>query len=166
MTDNSDENVGLTLKSQREKLGYSLESAAQHTRIRKAHLESIEKNQFSDLPGQVYVTGFIRVYSRYLGLDSNILLSQLEEIRKDDVCSSLEPGAVTRIQSRRSGRSFGGSGRNAFILGLFIVLFVCIAIYFFSVNPQDDDSGEVASRQSESAKDSGPMQGEAATEQK
>ena len=75
------EDIGTQLRNQREKLGYSLQQAAKHTCIRKTYLESIENNQFSDLPGKAYVTGFIKSYSLYLGVDNRPLLTQLEENR-------------------------------------------------------------------------------------
>ena len=65
--------IGTQLKDQREKLGYSLQEAAEHTRIRKTYLESIESNNFSDLPGYAYVTGFVKSYALYLGVDNDPL---------------------------------------------------------------------------------------------
>jgi cytoskeletal protein RodZ len=143
--ENTAEDIGLFLKAQRESLGYSLEDAAKHTRIRKTYLESIEKNQFADLPGQVYVTGFVRVYSRYLGLDSDALLSQLEEIQTYDVCSSLEPGAVTKLQPKRSKSTAAGEGRSAFVLGFLAVLVIGGVIYFMPAQLETTDSDEVTS---------------------
>jgi cytoskeleton protein RodZ len=143
--ENTVEDIGLFLKAQRESLGYSLEDAAQHTRIRKTYLESIEKNQFSDLPGQAYVTGFVRVYSRYLGLDCDVLLSQLEEIQTHDLCSSLEPGAVTKLQPKRSRRAAPGEGWSTFVIGFLAVLVIGGVIYFLPAQLQTTDSGEVTS---------------------
>jgi len=45
--------------------------------IRPSHLEAIEENRFSDLPGKVYITGFLRSYCDYLELDANVFIDKL-----------------------------------------------------------------------------------------
>ena len=79
MMENDVKDIGAQIKAQREKLGCSLQDVAQNTCIRKTYLESIENNQFSDLPGRAYVVGFVKAYARYLGMDIDPLLVQLEE---------------------------------------------------------------------------------------
>lgn len=143
MTENTDKDIGTLLKDQREKLGYSLQDAAQHTRIRITSLESIENNQFSDLPGQVYVTGFIKVYANYLGVDSAPLLRQLEEIRPNDGPQSVKSVSVFKHQSERFGKSSTGAGWRVFLFGVLVVLFVAAAVYFLLPMFQAEDPAEV-----------------------
>ena len=109
MTETAAEDIGTLFKTQREQLGYSLQDVAQHTRIRKTYLESIESNQFEDLPGQAYVTGFIKVYARYLSIDSSLLLALLEETQVSDEHPSLQPSTVTKHHPkhfRKPGKDF------------------------------------------------------------
>ncbi|MDH3544585.1 MAG: helix-turn-helix domain-containing protein, partial [Desulfuromonadales bacterium] len=80
----SAQNLGKELQSKREQFGYSLKDVAEHTRIRKVYLESMEQGQFEALPGQAYVTGFVRVYARHLGLDSDDLLARLNAPQEGD----------------------------------------------------------------------------------
>jgi cytoskeletal protein RodZ len=42
----------------------------------------MEKGQLEALPGQAYITGFIRVYARHLGLDSDELLGRLNALQE------------------------------------------------------------------------------------
>jgi cytoskeletal protein RodZ len=147
MIENTDQDIGTILKSQREKLGYSLQDAEQHTRIRLASLESIENNQFSDLPGQVYVTGFIKVYASYLGVDSAPLLKQLEEIQSTQGAPSVKSVSVVKHQTQRFGKSSPGIGWGAIVLGLFVILIVGALLYFLSPVFQDQDRADKTSIQ-------------------
>lgn len=119
--------IGARLKAQREKLGYTLDAAAGHTRIRKSHLINLEENQFSALPGRVYVVGFVRVYAQYLGLDSNELLLHLEPVATDAKTHFHAP--ISRSASPRKDDKRGGWG--AFAGGFLIVLLLGAAIYSY-----------------------------------
>lgn len=66
--------IGETLREAREARGLSLEDAAHETRIRAAHLEALEGEEFDRLGGDVYVRGFIRSYARAVGVDPEQLL--------------------------------------------------------------------------------------------
>ncbi len=147
MIENTDQDIGTVLRSQREKLGYSLQDAAQHTRIRLASLESIENNQFSDLPGQVYVTGFIKVYASYLGVDSASLLKQLEDIQSTQGAPSVKSISVVKHQTQRFGKSSPGIGWGAIVLGLFVILIIGALMYFLSPVFQDQDLADKTSIQ-------------------
>ncbi|MBI5189733.1 MAG: DUF4115 domain-containing protein [Nitrospirae bacterium] len=57
------------LKSARDKKGLSLRDISNRTRISYTFLEAIEEENFSVIPGEVFVTGFLRTYARELGLD-------------------------------------------------------------------------------------------------
>jgi cytoskeleton protein RodZ len=66
--------IGQQLKGRRELLGLSLEEIERHTRIRKHHLKAIENGAFDELPSPVQSRGMLTAYSRFLDLDSEILL--------------------------------------------------------------------------------------------
>lgn len=128
MMEESVVNIGAVLRSQREKLGYSLKEISEATRIRKTFLESLEDNQFTDLPGHVYVVGFIKSYALYLGLDCDSLLAELEEPETSSAPRSLASVPITKSQSKRSGKH-AKEGWSTFVLGLFVVLMLAGAIY-------------------------------------
>ena len=62
-------NLGNCFRLKRKKLNLSLEAAADQISVSKRHLEILEKNNFSALPPEIYVKGFIRRYCELLGLD-------------------------------------------------------------------------------------------------
>jgi cytoskeleton protein RodZ len=51
-------------------LGHDLRFVAETLHIRFIYLEAIEAGRYEELPGAVYVVGFIRSYADFLGLDS------------------------------------------------------------------------------------------------
>lgn len=69
--------VGQELKAARERLGMTLAELAAETRVPMRHLESIEKSEFSALPGQTYTVGFVRSYARALALDDVAIVNAL-----------------------------------------------------------------------------------------
>jgi len=154
MMENEVEDIGTLLKNRREQLGHSLDDAAQHTRIRKTHLESIENNRYSDLPGQVYVTGFIKVYARYLGLDSNSVLSMLDDLPQEDGSHVVRPVVVTKPYSTRPRKPAKNSGWRFFVLGLIVVLLLGAAAYYLTDLLTDRDSSEPTVSQEVSPKES------------
>lgn len=59
---------GADLRDERQRLHLAIEAIAEKTKIRRAYLQAIEEERFSDLPAAVFVRGFLREYARCLGL--------------------------------------------------------------------------------------------------
>lgn len=66
--------VGHSLKVVRERKGLALADVSARLRIRRPYLEAIEEGRFAELPGAVYVSGFLRQYAEFLGLDPDQVL--------------------------------------------------------------------------------------------
>jgi cytoskeleton protein RodZ len=60
---------GEKLKLEREKRKVTLEQISVSTKIGTRMLRALEENQFNQLPGGIFNKGFVRAYSRVLGLD-------------------------------------------------------------------------------------------------
>ena len=73
--------LGQYLRSAREALGIDLRDAAQQTRISHNYLKALENEDFSKLPGEVFVKGFLKNYGRFLRLDESEVLKKYEEMR-------------------------------------------------------------------------------------
>lgn len=56
------------LKEVREKKGYTLEQVSDILKIRKQYLLDLEEGDLEDIPGQVYVEGYRKIYHEFLGL--------------------------------------------------------------------------------------------------
>jgi cytoskeletal protein RodZ len=64
------ESIGEKIRKVREDKGYSLDQVARDTHITRRFLEALEEENFSALPGESYVIGFLRSYAEYLGLNA------------------------------------------------------------------------------------------------
>ncbi|MBI4009457.1 helix-turn-helix domain-containing protein, partial [Candidatus Roizmanbacteria bacterium] len=61
--------VGEILKKHREKLGIKLSEVEKQIRIREKFLRAIEENDWNIFTSKIYISGIIKNYSQYLGLD-------------------------------------------------------------------------------------------------
>lgn len=85
--------AGEILKKKRESLGKDLTTVSIDTKIQKRFLEYIESDQYDKFDSDVFTTGFIKIYSKYLELDVDKLLAVYrrsnlhngKEVEKKDV---------------------------------------------------------------------------------
>jgi len=70
--------LGAMMREMRENLGHELTTVAEELRIRLVFLEAIEAGRLSDLPGSAYVSGFLRAYSDYLGLNGEEIVHRFK----------------------------------------------------------------------------------------
>lgn len=61
--------IGPALRRAREQSSKTIDEVARDTKIRPEYLQALEVESFDALNGDVYVRGFLRSYSQYLGLD-------------------------------------------------------------------------------------------------
>ena len=62
--------LGERLKNIRERANISIEEISKVTKINKKYLEYIENDDYFNLPSDVYVRGFLRSYSNFLGIEA------------------------------------------------------------------------------------------------
>jgi len=75
------ESVGQKLRETREQHNFSLEQVARDTHISKQYLEALETEQFSTIPGETYIIGFLRNYAEYLSLNPEEIVSLYKNIQ-------------------------------------------------------------------------------------
>lgn len=68
--------LGNNLREARQRRRIDLVIAEQDTKIRSKYLAALETEDFDILPGPVFVRGFLRTYSRYLGLDAQLFVDE------------------------------------------------------------------------------------------
>lgn len=67
---------GEELRREREIRGISLKEIADATKISKRFLEALERNDHRTLPAPVFTRGFVREYSRYVGLNAEDMVNR------------------------------------------------------------------------------------------
>lgn len=73
------QHVGELLRFRRQQLGLNLTELAGRLRIRESYLQAIEQGRWTELPGQAYVTGFLRSYAQALDLDATQVLTRFKQ---------------------------------------------------------------------------------------
>ena len=66
--------LGNTLSRTRRARGITLEDAERDTHVSRRYLQALETEDFAIFPAPVYARGFLRTYSRYLGLNPEELV--------------------------------------------------------------------------------------------
>jgi len=74
---------GEKLRREREMRGVSLEEIAESTKIGTRNLRALEQEDFDKLPGGIFNKGFVRAYSRFLGLDEEQTVSDFDVALKE-----------------------------------------------------------------------------------
>lgn len=69
------ENPGRRLRVQRQSRGIEVERIAAQLHLRVAAVEALEQDRYQDLPGPVFIAGYLRNYARLVGLDPEPLIA-------------------------------------------------------------------------------------------
>lgn len=125
--------VGSQLSVARLRLGWTLEEASARTRLHHNILRQLEAGQFDKLPSLAYTRGFLRIYSRELGLDPKALLREFQpSADREDSILDLRPEMLEALPTRASEPIFTSRGLGLGVLsvaGLFILAVASIQIY-------------------------------------
>jgi cytoskeleton protein RodZ len=119
------ENPGRRLRVQRQSRGIEVERMAALLHLRVPMVEALEQDRYQDLPGRVFVAGYLRNYARLLGLDPEPLLAAYRAADPES-----EPVGV---QYRPVPRSEIGSGHvlvRLISLGLAVAVIAMIVLWW------------------------------------
>lgn len=61
--------IGNFLRERREAKGISLDEVEKDLKIRKKYLQNLEEGNIDIIPGKTYLVGYLKNYSKYLGID-------------------------------------------------------------------------------------------------
>ncbi|NSW75342.1 MAG: helix-turn-helix domain-containing protein [Candidatus Atribacteria bacterium] len=67
--------LGEFLRKKREERKVNLEKASEATFISPLYLDALEKGEWGRLPGKAYASGYLKIYSRFLGVDPQEVLA-------------------------------------------------------------------------------------------
>ena len=99
------ENFGSYLKHERELRGVPLEEISRITKIHIRFLEALEDNRFDELPGEVFIKGYIRSYANIIGSDVDEMLNSYEESIGN---KSIEKGPNSQSKSTNTAKKYIG----------------------------------------------------------
>jgi cytoskeletal protein RodZ len=116
--------IGQTLCRERTLQGKSLDDIARDTRIPRRHLEAIEAEDFTNLPGLVFTRNFVRQYAQALGIDADPILDKLPKL--DESMIRLPDPPLTPRKRTRYSRS---DAPYASLVWLAIALIAGVALF-------------------------------------
>jgi cytoskeletal protein RodZ len=103
----STETVGSTLRRQREQKRMGIAEVARVTRIPVQTLDAIEQDHFDDLPGEVFVKGFLRSYAQTVGISPEEIVARYAASRRVAVVTPLPVASPVHAAREGQGRRFG-----------------------------------------------------------
>ena len=119
------ESLGGHLRQSRERRGMSVPELARITRIPMASLEAIEADRFDELPGEVFVRGFLRAYAQAVRILPAEILARYTSSRRVAFVTPLPLQTPLQAPREAHGRRFGVA--IAFVL-LLILLSLALSI--------------------------------------
>jgi cytoskeletal protein RodZ len=117
--------LGSYLKEQRERRNMSAAELSRVTRIPQASLEAIECDRFDELPGEVFVRGFLKAYAQAVALIPADVLARYTSSRRVAYVTPLPVQTPLQAAREGQGRRFGVA--IAFVL-LLILLSLALSI--------------------------------------
>lgn len=130
---------GAMLQKEREKRGLDIKTASSQLRISRAKLMALESDSYDQFPGETFIRGYLRSYSRLLSLPEEDVLKHYQ----DYVAANVDVQQL--IQSHVSPRVLIETSRIAGIKSVYFVIGVAVAlgilvlafVYFYSTLPED-----------------------------
>ncbi|MFQ5673880.1 MAG: RodZ domain-containing protein [Nitrospinales bacterium] len=133
---------GSYLKHERELRGVPLQEIADSTKIPVRFLQALESNDLDELPGDVFIKGYIRSYAKTLGTNADEILATFNE----SVGRARQEKRQQQLENERQVLYAKQQKRRNIVVGVLVVLLILVlAGYwgrFSSAPPQpaSDDS--------------------------
>ena len=121
------EEVGKYLKEAREGKGITLDEVAEETRIQKRYLEELENDNFSELPGEAYVKGFLKNYAAYVGISEKEIIRRYNSLKHEEI-----PIPVTVLEEEQKKEHVLGERRKVKKINVFLLFFV-LAVFIIGM---------------------------------
>jgi transcriptional regulator with XRE-family HTH domain len=146
---------GEELRREREIRGISLKEIADATKISKRFLDALERNDHKTLPAPVFTRGFVREYSRYVGLNSEEMVNRynfasanddrIEKPPQVEKYAKTPPKDISPKPAAKRGipPAYAKINTNAILLVLIVIALAGVA-YWAIQNKRRSDAAEAA----------------------
>lgn len=111
--------LGETLRAKREKKKLTLEDVSRKLCIKEVYIKALEEGHYYAFPSRVYGIGFLRSYSKFLGLDSDLMVAEFHAETSDIKDAPLDMPVIEKHLALPSKKTLA-------ILALVILLFVIL----------------------------------------
>jgi len=112
--------IGDSLRTERLRVGLTLQQIATQTKIGQYLLQAIEANQFDRLPGGLLTRSFVRQYAQVVGLDADEVVASFKQQFEEPEL------ALTEVQPKHR---FSQLPSVPILLRFVTAIFVCAGVY-------------------------------------
>jgi len=119
--------LGERLKKMRTDRRLGLNDVSKSTRIQAKYLQYLEDGNYTKLPADVYVKGFLRSYAQFMGVSEKALIKQYE--REQGIQKNIG-GAVNEEKKRESLSLSGWVVTPKLLIMIAIILFVGLGFFY------------------------------------
>ncbi len=131
MSESEPSSIGRILRDAREAQGMTLEEAAARLRLMQRQIVAMEADEFESLGQPVFARGFVRNYSRLLGLEPKVLLAHMEG-------APAEAAVVSYVEPPPPRSWLGSPWLIVLLLGGVFVVTVPVALYWWLNQGEDE----------------------------
>jgi cytoskeletal protein RodZ len=117
--------IGHSLREARERQGLGYPEIELATKIRAKYIRALEEEDFTSIPGDAYIRGFLRSYAEYLGLDGDVYVDEYASRFITSWRDELPP----RAERRRIPRRERPIERRAVLLALAGIAIVAVLVF-------------------------------------
>jgi transcriptional regulator with XRE-family HTH domain len=117
--------IGNTLREARVRRNLTLQQVEEDIKIRVKYVQAMENEDWDVMPGVTYVKGFLRTYSKYLGLDPDVIIDEFRTRGMIPSQEHHEPFSGASV----IGKPHSHRGRNTIVIVAVVCLVVLGAIY-------------------------------------
>ena len=136
--------VGATLAAGREALGITQTEAADVLNLTQGTIVALEADDYDNLPGWVYASGYIRAYARMLGLDADDLVARSSAMRQESANAVPKTEEATPAARRRVNKMPIQLTLRQWGYLVFGVLALVVLVSFFDEIPRPEQHQAVA----------------------
>ncbi|MEC7106723.1 MAG: RodZ domain-containing protein [Pseudomonadota bacterium] len=136
--------VGATLAAGREALGITQTEAADVLNLTQGTIVALEADDYDNLPGWVYASGYIRAYARMLGLDADDLVARSSAMRQESANAVPKTEEATSAAHRRVNKMPIQLTLRQWGYLVFGVLALVVLVSFFDEIPRPEQHQAVA----------------------
>ena len=151
MTTDNQQTVGELLKQGRLRQRLSIAECAKRTHIAQRYLEALEEERWNILPSESHRLGFLKLYSRFLGVQADEVLNLYRQETapkpaEKTGAAAAEPKTERRsaVHARRQVPAASWSPRTIpQLLGLATILLVLAWVVYHVVNPRLAEQNQI-----------------------
>jgi cytoskeletal protein RodZ len=124
--------LGEKLRQAREERGFTVSEVSEQTRISSLYLESIENDDYSNLPGGIFNKGFVKSYAKFVGINEQEAL--LDYTRLISAVEGEDDGELKKYKPEIFADEGGGRSMFPTFVVAVLILGAMTAAILFGVN--------------------------------